>query len=198
MFLLIVIFMILIAIKGCEILEPKVLKVGVRICFKIYNYFLRGGFSTFYLYVFHIVLSQTRVIEDEVDFYFFVIAYVIILLFYVVWNYIYNYLRRKRGVSICAYTFTISFRGHPFSWIALYWLIYKSLLRKSFPPLLVSLIANSDYGFMKSFSWSAIITYPFMLFSMFYFLRLHRCANCISVVLAACFCVSCIIKTATS
>ena len=36
-------------------------------------------------------------IEDEVDFYFFAIAYVIILLFYVVWNYIYNYLSRKRG-----------------------------------------------------------------------------------------------------
>ena len=85
-----------------------------------------------------------------------------------------------------------------FSWIALYWLIYKILLRKKLSPLLVSLIANSDYGFMKVFSWSAIITYPFMLFSMFLFLRLHRCANCIGVVLAACFCVSCIIKTATS
>ena len=57
-----------------------------------------------------------------------------------------------------------------FSWIALYWLIYKILLRKKLSPLLVSLIANSDYGFMKVFSWSAIITYPVMLFSMFYFL----------------------------
>ena len=57
-----------------------------------------------------------------------------------------------------------------FSWIALYWLIYKVLLRKKLSPLLVSLIANSDYGFMKFVSWSAIITYPFMLFSMFYFL----------------------------
>ena len=57
-----------------------------------------------------------------------------------------------------------------FSWIALYWLIYKILLRKKLSPLLVSLIANSDYGFMKVFSWSAIITYPFMLLSMFYFL----------------------------
>ena len=57
-----------------------------------------------------------------------------------------------------------------FSWIALYWLIYKILLRKKLSPLLVSLISNSDYGFMKVFSWSAIITYPFMLFSMFYFL----------------------------
>ena len=57
-----------------------------------------------------------------------------------------------------------------FSWIALYWLIYKILLRRKLSPLLVSLIANSDYGFMKVLSWSAIITYPFMLFSMFYFL----------------------------
>lgn len=57
-----------------------------------------------------------------------------------------------------------------FSWIALYWLIYKILLRKKLSPLLESLIANSDYGFMKVLSWSAIITYPFMLFSMFYFL----------------------------
>ena len=57
-----------------------------------------------------------------------------------------------------------------FSWIALYWLIYKILLRKKLSPLLVSLIANSDYGLMKVLSWSAIITYPFMLFSMFYFL----------------------------
>jgi len=57
-----------------------------------------------------------------------------------------------------------------FSWIALYWLIYKILLRKKLSPLLVSLIANSDYGFMKFVSWTAIITYPFMLFSMFYFL----------------------------
>jgi len=36
-----------------------------------------------------------------------------------------------------------------FSWIALYWIIYKILLRKKLSPLLVSLIANSDYGFMK-------------------------------------------------
>ena len=57
-----------------------------------------------------------------------------------------------------------------FSWIALYWLIYKILLRKKLSQLLVSLIVTSDYGFMKVLSWSAIITYPFMLFSMFYFL----------------------------
>ncbi len=57
-----------------------------------------------------------------------------------------------------------------FSWFALYWIIYKILLRKKLSPLLASLIANSNYGFMKVLSWSAIITYPFMLFSMFYFL----------------------------
>ncbi len=57
-----------------------------------------------------------------------------------------------------------------YSAIVLYWIIYKILLRKKLSPLLVSLIANSDYGFMKVLSWSAIITYPFMLFSMFYFL----------------------------
>lgn len=57
-----------------------------------------------------------------------------------------------------------------FSWIALYWIIYKILLRKKLSPLLASLIANSNYGFMKVLSWSVIITYPFMLFSMFYFL----------------------------
>lgn len=57
-----------------------------------------------------------------------------------------------------------------FSWVALYWLIYKILLRKKLSPLLVSLIANSNYGFMKVISWVTIITYPFMLFSMFYFL----------------------------
>ena len=57
-----------------------------------------------------------------------------------------------------------------FSWIALYLIIYKILLRKKLSPLLASLIANSNYGFMKVLSWSAIITYPLMLFSMFYFL----------------------------
>ena len=57
-----------------------------------------------------------------------------------------------------------------FSWIALYWIIYKILLRKKLSSLLASLIANSNYGFMKVLSWSAIITYPLMLFSMFYFL----------------------------
>ena len=57
-----------------------------------------------------------------------------------------------------------------YSVIDLYWIIYKILLRKKLSPLLVSLISNSNYGFMKVLSWSAIITYPVMLFSMFYFL----------------------------
>ena len=57
-----------------------------------------------------------------------------------------------------------------FSWIALYLIIYKIILRKKLSPLLVSLIANSNYSFIKFISWAIIITYPFMLFSMFYFL----------------------------
>ena len=57
-----------------------------------------------------------------------------------------------------------------YSVIVLYWIIYRILLRKKLSPLLVSLIANSNYGFMKVVSWATIITYPFMLFSMFYFL----------------------------
>lgn len=54
--------------------------------------------------------------------------------------------------------------------IVLYLIIYRILLRKKRSPLLVSLIANSNYGFMKVIFWAIIITYPFMLFSMFYFL----------------------------
>ena len=57
-----------------------------------------------------------------------------------------------------------------YSAIVLYWIIYKILLRKKLSPLLVSLIANSNYSFIKVISWAIIITYPFMLFSMFYFL----------------------------
>ena len=58
-----------------------------------------------------------------------------------------------------------------YSVIVLYLIIYRILLRKKRSPLLVSLIANSNYGFMKVISWAIIITYPFMLFSMFYFLN---------------------------
>lgn len=57
-----------------------------------------------------------------------------------------------------------------YSVIVLYLIIYRILLRKKRSPLLVSLIANSNYGFIKVISWAIIITYPFMLFSMFYFL----------------------------
>ena len=57
-----------------------------------------------------------------------------------------------------------------YSATVLYWIIYKILLRKKLSPLLVSLIANSNYSFIKFISWAIIIAYPFMLFSMFYFL----------------------------
>ena len=57
-----------------------------------------------------------------------------------------------------------------YSVIVLYWIIYRILLRKKLSPLLVSLIANSNYSFIKFISWAIIIAYPFMLFSMFYFL----------------------------
>ena len=64
---------------------------------KIYNYFVRGLVLFLLICIPYSLVTNAELIEDEVDFYFFVIAYVIILLFYVVWNYIYNYLRRKRG-----------------------------------------------------------------------------------------------------
>ena len=64
---------------------------------KIYNYFVRGLVLFLLICIPYSLVKNPELIEDEVDFYFFVIAYVIILLFYVVWNYIYNYLRRKRG-----------------------------------------------------------------------------------------------------
>ena len=64
---------------------------------KIYNYFVRGLVLFLLIGIPYSLVTNPEFIEDEVDFYFFVIAYVIILLFYVVWNYIYNYLRRKRG-----------------------------------------------------------------------------------------------------
>ena len=64
---------------------------------KIYNYFVRGLVLFLLICIPYSLVTNQELIEDEVDFYFFVIAYVIILLFYVVWNYIYNYLRRKRG-----------------------------------------------------------------------------------------------------
>ena len=64
---------------------------------KIYNYFVRGLILFLLICIPYSLVTNSELIEDEVDFYFFVIAYVLILLFYVVWNYIYNYLRHKRG-----------------------------------------------------------------------------------------------------
>ena len=64
---------------------------------KIYNYFVRGLVLFLLICIPYSLVTNQELIEDEVDFYFFVIAYVLILLFYVAWNYIYNYLRRKRG-----------------------------------------------------------------------------------------------------
>ena len=64
---------------------------------KIYNYFVRGLVLFLLICIPYSLVTNRELIEDEVDFYFFVIAYVLILLFYVAWNYIYNYLRRKRS-----------------------------------------------------------------------------------------------------
>ena len=64
---------------------------------KIYNYFVRGVVLFFLIIIPFTVVTNPEMIEDEVDFYFFVTTYIVILLSYVVWNYIYNYLTRKRG-----------------------------------------------------------------------------------------------------
>ena len=64
---------------------------------KIYNYFVRGVVLFFLIIIPFTVVTNPEMIEDEVDFYFFVTTYFVILLSYVVWNYIYNYLRRRRG-----------------------------------------------------------------------------------------------------
>ena len=65
---------------------------------KIYNYFVRGVVLFFLIIIPFTVVTNPEMIEDEVDFYFFVTTYIVILLSYVVWTYIYNYLRRKRGL----------------------------------------------------------------------------------------------------
>lgn len=78
---------------------------------KIYNYFVRGVVLFFLIIIPFTVVTNPEMIEDEVDFYFFVTTYIVILLSYVVWNYIYNYLRRRRG-QFCAYSFTLSFRSY--------------------------------------------------------------------------------------
>ena len=64
---------------------------------KIYNYFVRGVVLFFLIIIPFTVVTNPEMIEDKVDFYFFVTTYIVILLSYVVWNYIYNYLRRRRG-----------------------------------------------------------------------------------------------------
>ena len=64
---------------------------------KIYNYFVRGVVLFFLIIIPFTVVTNPEMIEDEVDFYFFVTTYIVILLSYVVRNYIYNYLRRRRG-----------------------------------------------------------------------------------------------------
>ena len=64
---------------------------------KIYNYFVRGVVLFFLIIIPFTIVTNPEMIEDEVDFYFFVTTYIVILLSYVVWNYIYNYLSRKRS-----------------------------------------------------------------------------------------------------
>ena len=64
---------------------------------KIYNYFVRGVVLFFLIIIPFTIVINPEMIEDEVDFYFFVTVYIVILLSYVVWTYIYNYLSRKRS-----------------------------------------------------------------------------------------------------
>ena len=64
---------------------------------KIYNYFVRGVVLFFLIIIPFTVVTNPEMIEDEVDFYFLVTVYIVILLSYVVWTYIYNYLSRKRS-----------------------------------------------------------------------------------------------------
>ena len=64
---------------------------------KIYNYFVRGVVLFFLIIIPFTIVTNPEMIEDEVDFHFFVTLYIVILLSYVVWTYIYNYLSRKRG-----------------------------------------------------------------------------------------------------
>ena len=64
---------------------------------KIYNYFVRGVILFFLIIIPFTIVTNPEMVEDEVDFYFFVTVYIVFFLSYVVWNYIYNYLRRKRS-----------------------------------------------------------------------------------------------------
>lgn len=64
---------------------------------KLYNYLVRGVVLFFLIIIPFTIVTNPEMIEDEVDFYFFVTVYIVVFLSYVIWNYIYNYLRRKRG-----------------------------------------------------------------------------------------------------
>ena len=64
---------------------------------KIYNYFVRGVVLFFLIIIPFTIVTNPEMIEDEVDFYFFVTVYIVILLIYVVWTYIYNYFSRIRS-----------------------------------------------------------------------------------------------------
>ena len=64
---------------------------------KLYNYLVRGVVLFFLIIIPFTIVTNPEMIEDEVDFYFFVTVYIVILLIYVVWTYIYNYLSRKRS-----------------------------------------------------------------------------------------------------
>ncbi len=64
---------------------------------KLYNYLVRAVVLFFLIIIPFTIVTNPEMIEDEVDFYFFVTVYIVILLSYVIWNYVYNYLRRKKG-----------------------------------------------------------------------------------------------------
>ena len=64
---------------------------------KLYNYLVRGVVLFFLIIIPFTIVTNPEMIEDEVDFYFFVTVYIVVFLSYVIWNYIYNYLTRKRG-----------------------------------------------------------------------------------------------------
>lgn len=64
---------------------------------KLYNYLVRGVVLFFLIIIPFTIVTNPEMIEDEVDFYFFVTVYIVVFLSYVIWNYIYNYLRCKKG-----------------------------------------------------------------------------------------------------
>ena len=64
---------------------------------KLYNYLVRAVVLFFLIIIPFTIVTNPEMIEDEVDFYFFVTVYIVVLLSYVIWNYVYNYLRRKKG-----------------------------------------------------------------------------------------------------